>query len=560
MLFSFLSLFFTGDSILNNLSFTPPESEGSPLDINSVNLTGNYKELVIAIGFPDRDNSYPVLQSNEQFPLLGAFPDGRLLNDYVKSRGGTIPADEWYKPALNHYFNSLSGGIYTVDFEFLKQKDSRAYTTATPIDSWIRKNNGADDVIWRYWNEMASEVAGKIYATDKNIFKGIQAIHIVFTGINKNEFNTQHGGTVSWNTKLTAENGAVLFEGPVSIQRGLAAIAHERMHIIGRLHGSPKGFTGFPDRGYDVEAGEGHYNIFWGYDIMYHNASIVSEHSLYGIPPIISHDLIYLGWIRPEEIVVINKNNYGKFKDIKLTDLNYPLTKDQIKKGFRRIAKVMIRENFIGKRDEYFLIEFHNATGFDKNYANYDEYPEFGYNKGILIWHIKETKDNINVFADNLIDLEVAVPYNGWFGEPIPNDNYPRDYKRTKDWNGMMGDDFDYLDDGKQNNIGNNHWVYNYMPDGGRSEWEVSTKGMTWGWYPKDPSRFPRLQSMRSDFFTDVKIKGHRNNEFTDKTRPSTKSWGGYYGKNKVEAPQKTGISVTGIKRHGNYMTLKIKF
>ncbi|MCU7513508.1 MAG: hypothetical protein HF300_13175 [Ignavibacteria bacterium] len=551
-------LFFTGDC---TTEVNRRELNAPPAQVNSLKLAGNYKELVIVVSFPDRDNSYPRIKSNDQFPLLGSFPDGRLLNDYVKSKGGSISADEWHKPALNHYFNSHSGGMYKVDFNFLKQKDGKAYTTKSPLASWIKKHKEADDVIWVFWNEMASEAAEKIYAENPNIFKGVQAIHMVFTGINKNEFNTQHGGTVSWDVKLKNKKGMVLYDGPISIQRDLGSIAHERMHIIGRLHGSPKGFTGFPDRGYDVEAGEGHYNILWGYDMMYHNASIPSQHSLYGLPPILSHDLIYLGWIKPEEIIVINKNNYKNYDEIKLSDVNYPLTSQQITGGYRRIAKVMIRENFMGGKDEYFLIEFHNATEFDKNFANYDEYPKEGYNKGILIWHIKETKDNVNVFGDNLIDLEAAVPYNGFNGDPVPDDNYPRDdYKRPKNWNGMMGDDFDYLDDGKQKNIGGNHWVYEYLPDGGRSEWEVSTKGMTWGWYPKDPSRFPRLQSMRSDFFTDEKIKGHRSDEFTDDTRPSTKSWGGYYGGNKDESPQKTGISVTDIKRHGSYMTLKITY
>lgn len=552
-----------GDSgfLLNRKSAIPnTASLTRAADINSVKLAGKYKELVIAVSFPDRDNAYPRVHSSDQFPLLGAFPDGRLINDYVKSKGGSISADEWYKPVLNHYFNSLSGGMYTVNFDFIKQKDGRAYTTRSTLASWIKKNGGPDDVIWRFWQEMVSEAAEKMYSGNSDIFKGIQAIHVVFSGINKNEFNTQHGGTVSWTTKLTSRRGKVLYNGPVSIQRDLSSIAHERLHIIGQLHGAPRGFTGFPDRGYDVEAGEGHYNILWGYDMMYHNASVPSQHSLYGLPPLISHDLLYLGWIKPEEIVVINKDNYKKFDEIKLSDVNYPLTSRQINDGMRRIAKVMIRENFIGQRDEYFLIEFHNATEFDKNFSNYDEYPSGGYNKGILIWHIKENKDDINVFADNLIDLEAAVPYNGFTGDPVPDDNYPRDYKRPDGWNGMMGDDFDYLDDGKQKNIGGNHWVYEYLPDGGRSEWEISTKGMTWGWYPKDPSRFPRLQSMKSDFFTDEKIKGHRNDEFTDKTRPSTKTWGGYYGGSKVETPQKTGISVTDIKRHGNYMTVKISY
>ncbi|MGE5402877.1 MAG: hypothetical protein ACM3S2_20955, partial [Ignavibacteriales bacterium] len=320
-------------------------------DLNSINLKGSFRELVIVVGYPDRDNSYPVLQNNDKFPLLGAFPDGRLLSDLVTSKGGTLSADEWYKPALNHYFNSLSGGMYTVNFEFLKQKDGKAYTTRNTLDYWIKKNNGADDAIWNYWPEMLNEVSEGIYADNKKAFSGVNAIHIVFTGINKNEFNTQHGGTISWDARLKDSKGNMLYEGPVSIQRDLSSIAHERLHIIGKLQGSPKGFDGFPDRGYDVEAGESHSNISWGYDMMFHNASIPSQHSLYGLQPLISHDLIFLGWIRLEEILTINAKNYKKYGELKLADVNYPLSSTQLKQGFHRIVKIMVRENFYAKRD-----------------------------------------------------------------------------------------------------------------------------------------------------------------------------------------------------------------
>ncbi|NCS90769.1 MAG: hypothetical protein GW789_18820 [Ignavibacteria bacterium] len=76
----------------------------------------------------------------------------------------------------------------------------------------------------------------------------------------------------------------------------------------------------------------------------------------------------------------------------------------------------MIKENYLGgtdQKDEYFLIEYHNASLFDKSFENLDEYPTYGYNKGVLIWHIKELTNMINQFSDNIIHLEMAVPYNG---------------------------------------------------------------------------------------------------------------------------------------------------
>jgi len=92
------------------------------------------------------------------------------------------------------------------------------------------------------------------------------------------------------------------------------------------------------------------------------------------------------------------------------------LATQAIANGYRRIIKVMIKENYLGgtdQKDEYFLIEYHNASLFDKSFENLAAYPTYGYNKGVLIWHIKELTNMINQFSDNIIHLEMAVPYNG---------------------------------------------------------------------------------------------------------------------------------------------------
>lgn len=527
----------------------------------TISLVGKSRELVIIMGFPDRDQSYPVLKNkDEKFPLPGAFPDGTLLTDYINSHGGSIPVDLWYKPALNHFFSVYSGRRYDIQFDFLKRSDNKVYTTKDNLQTWIDKAKSADDVIWNNWLEMTGQAAEQIYKDNKNAFDEVKAIHFVFTGINKNEFNTLHGGTVQWDTEIKGPDNNVYYRGPVSIQRDVNAIAHERMHILGKLAGAPKGFIGFPDRGFDLEAGEGHSNLLYGYDMMYHNSTVMSQHSLYGLPPVISHDLIFLGWIRPEEILTINSENYKQYNTVKLSDVNYPLSDDKIKQGFRRIVKIMIKEKYSAGLDEYFLLEFHNATEFDKNSSNYDEYPLGGYNKGMLIWHVKEITPLVNVFSDNLIDLETAVPYNGFYGNPLPKDDYPRDYKRPKNWNGVFSGENDYLDDDKLENVSGGQWIYKYLPDGGRSYWEITTKGLDWQWYPKDKKIFPRLQSLRSDFFSDKEVKGHISNKFSDASLPSTKSWGGSYGSSGNEKPAPTHIAVTDIKQESNYMSARVFF
>lgn len=530
-------------------------------EVKTINLTGNSREAVVIMGFPDRDTAYPRLtNSNKQFPLLGVFPDGTLLTDFIDKHGGAITADKWYGPALNHFYNVYSGGRYNVNFDFIRKPDGRMYLTDDPIKKWIDRAGQAENVIWNNWTEMATQAAEKIVRDHPNAFKGATALHIVFAGMPKTEFNTAHGGTVEWNGELKDLKGRILYKGPVSIQRDINAIAHERMHLIGQLAGAPQGFNGFPDRGFDIEAGEGHYNIFYGYDMMYHNAAVVSQYSLYGLPPIISHDLIFLGWIRPEEILTVSKSNYKKLGSIKLLDVNYPLTKEQLKKGFRRVVKIMIRENYSNGLDEYFLLEYHRGSEFDKNMSNYDEFPERGYNKGMLIWHVKEKTPMINTFSDNMIDLELAVPYNAFYGHPVPDDNYPRgDYKRPENYNGIFSGEYDYLDDGKMDPLPNGGNVFKYIPDGGRAYWEVTTKGLDWEWWPNDKKLFPRLQSMSTDFFSDEKIKGRKRDEFTPETRPSTATWGGDYGKG-FEPPARTGISVKEIKLHNGYMTAVIEF
>ncbi len=538
--------------------------------VNSVNITGNLNEFVIPVGFPDKPNTinYPSLSNNELYPVTGEFPDGTLLSNFIKKHGGSIPEDLWFEPAFNYYFNFESGGLYKVKFHFIKKTDGTRYLTSHTFDYFEKLNRRKSGVVIGQWHNIISEVAENMYKDNPSVFNNIDLLHFTFEGLTKNEFwNGINGGTVMFHVTIKSTDGKILYnDKPVSIQIKTATLPHEYMHLIGALAGYPPtgnprtGFSGFPDRGIESHLTiDNHNNLLWTYDMMYHNASLLPLHSLYGLPPILSHDLIFLGWIKPEEIKVIDENNFEKYNEIKLADVNYPLTQDQIKNGFCRIAKVMIHKNYFEGMSEYFLIEYHAASGFDKAFENYAEYPKTGYNTGVLIWHIKERTRLINLSSDDLIELKAAVPYNGWDGHPVPGDNYPRNYVRPTGWNGIYNGDNNYLDDDRRDPKGE----FYFLPDGGEHIWEKTVykdSGNTFGWDPTGKRLFMRLQSMSSDFFGNTKVKGHITDEMTDETRPSTRDWGGYYGPGKFNNPVKTHIAITNITRHEGYMTVKVLY
>lgn len=527
--------------------------------VTPISLTGNFNELVISVGFPDVASTYqpPVLVNPSQYPIYGINENEVLLQTLIAINNGSYPVDQWYEPAFDNYFDVHSGGLYNVDFEFLKAGPNSRYLTSHNLSYFISLNNNNDtNVVWNEWQAILNDIAEVIYNDDQHAFDDIDAIHFTFEDLPKHQFHKTYGGTINDNVTLSSGGTDFYVNKPITIQRKAEAIAHENLHLLGEIAQHPD-FDGFPDRGRDRSVGNGHRNMFWTYDMMYHNGPLPHTYSLYGLSPLLSHDLIYLGWIRTNEILEINSTNYSNYSTIKLADINYQLNSTQISQGYRRIVKVMIEEDYSPGLDEYFLVEFHNASEFDKAFGNYDEYQTHGYNTGVLIWHIKEKSS-----GDNYIDLEAAVPYNGWYGNPIPDDNYPRDYDRSNVpgisvWNGNYAGDFDYLDDDYMKNIGtssNPHWVFYFMPDGGRHVWETTTTP-SYSWYPADPTLFIREQSMRSDFFSDETIKGHVTDKITDATRPSTKDWG-----SSTSASKKTHIAITDIKRESGYMSLQVHY
>lgn len=147
LLLFILIIFFTSVNIYPQASkYLPDYIETAALSepaskVTSVNLTGNFNELVVAVGFPDRNPPYPRIYNSSTYPLLGTFRDGTLLSSYVTQQGGSIPVDEWYEPAFDTYFNTHSGGVYNVDFTFLKRPDGNPYTTINNF-SYFQTLNG----------------------------------------------------------------------------------------------------------------------------------------------------------------------------------------------------------------------------------------------------------------------------------------------------------------------------------------------------------------------------------------------------------------------------------
>jgi hypothetical protein len=450
---------------------------------------------------------------------------------------------------LDDYFDQHSNGLHNVDFTFIKRVDGKPYTPDDSMAQWIAENgNSASNVICNEINDIALQVAENMYADNQNVFNNVNALHFVFNvgSTDKAEFNTAIGGEVLYNIRLESNN-VLYFEGSITINWKSDAIPHERLHLLG-----------LPDRPLDLSGS-------YGYDIMDNRGVILDEHSLFAQRPICSRDLIRFGWIAPDEILTLDQGNYHNFGEIKLADLNYSLTQLQKTQGYFRLVKVIIESEM----PQYFLIEYHKATEYDKNFANHDEYSTYGYNKGILIWHVADNinsliEGELNYNANPQIDLEIAVPYNSWENRiPIPNDGYPGFNEVLPNINQLNEGDFDWL------NVISDNTKYS---DGGRNIWSVSLD------HNNEPNNqmewLERTNSKRSDFFTDEIIQGYKVNRMTDATIPSTKKRGftvSSFIKNRVPPDESypvysdyTHIGIVNIKRESdngyNYMTVQVYY
>ncbi|MBZ0178451.1 MAG: T9SS type A sorting domain-containing protein [Melioribacteraceae bacterium] len=213
--------------------------------------------------------------------------------------------------------------------------------------------------------------------------------------------------------------------------------------------------------------------------------------------------------------------------------------------------------------NEYFQLEFHKGSEYDKFFSNYSEYQTNGYNKGLLIWHRRYT----SLLQEEYVkgghsDLEVAVPYMAWEGRtPIPNDSYPYgDYTRPNNWPDEYDEGgADYINDVKDITQGG----YDSIAHGGMHNWSLTLD--------QPPSYFYRPMSKRSDFYTDETIQGQVVNAINDTTRPNTMRRGYRFKKNlgsswywETVPPRKSGISIYDIERVGTgenmYMTVKVNY
>ena len=502
--------------------------------------------LLIAIyKHPDQihySSKWPVVKNKENFPrelypLLGTFPDGQFLRDYLSHPAHeSIPVEKWYKAGIEEYFEFNSNGKFEVEVLFPKTRTGKVYETDTDYYQWVEENNNqVDNLVLGYgnWHKMATEVMMKLVRDDPNVFDNVKLINLIYL-VPQNEFSTNITGLSPdgiFEFKNT-DNNTRLYKGYVTLCANLNTVLHETLHRIGSLVDEPEGFEGLPDRS-SKEFFDYPRNRTWGHDIMYNNGQFPSSNALYGYPPMLTTDRIFFNWIDQSEVLEIHHENKI---NVKLKDVNFPLSPDDKTNGFYRVAKVMIHENFKDELDEYFLVEFRNGTGFDRNFYNiYETQPH----TGIFILHVKENTNMLNRSRNNdhFYDMEIAVPYNGWFGNPIPDDDFPRNYDRPADYyKTNPAGDFDYYDD---------HSSPPYLPDGGVHLWETTDTTHS-EWRPF----YLRRNTLTTNFFSDDTIRGHVKNEMTNYTRPSTKDWEGNI----------TNIAIKNIKRHNGYMSFDVYY
>lgn len=194
-------------------SYSPPAAK-----VSSVNLSGHFEELVVTVGFSDFSPSYPTIDTNYAYPLLGVFPDGTLLSDYIIQNGSPIPIDEWYEPAFDTYFDTHSGGEYTVDFEFIKTPTGNTYTPDSSF-TYFQDGGSINNVIWNNWYEICHQVTSNMYSDNPQVFNNIDLINFVFKvgSTPKDAFSTLHGGTVRYHVTFNGPGGAYYDDKPITL-------------------------------------------------------------------------------------------------------------------------------------------------------------------------------------------------------------------------------------------------------------------------------------------------------------------------------------------------------
>jgi|GEM_PF-5311056 len=514
--------------------------------------TGHFNALVLIIGFPDRVISWPTINNNanypnEYFPKLGTYPNGITLRDEIATNGPVFAAD-WYKDTIEDFFNIESSGNCTVSITIPQMNNGTVPQTTKTFSEWISSNTNSiktENVVYNQYRQMIGEALSNLLTEQPQILVGIDIVCGVFQDVSKSEYHVSHlsSGDIHYTglaypggiTIYDPNSSSQLFSGPLNHQRVFDVLPHEILHIFGRALNPANTFQGLPDRGDDrpqkiSSTQPDHYNLTWGYDMMYHSGQFPALTSLYGMVPLSIYDKTALGWIEPSEILEIRNNDE---LNIKLYDVNDKLNVNE--SGYR-VIKIYIDENYSGDYDEYFLVEYRDGSKFDKNFYNYFENQ---IETGITIWHIKEkTTLNVGFSDDQLIDIELATPYNGWEGRtPQPDDGYYyATYNRQLNYNGNLSQEFDYLDDLQKQS--------SFITDGGVHFWENRIS-------PTNPVQFiERTQPLKSNFYSDDVLQGKKLDKFTVATYPSTCKWTG----------ENTYIAITEIKRENGYMSLNVKF
>ena len=130
------------DTIVVNSGGSSRMSAGAlQATVQTVNITGNISALVVPVGFSDKQETqaFPVLVNSDAFPVLGVNQNGILLKDLITANGGSLPEDQWWGPAFNHYFTTESGGLYNVSFQFVKKTEGKygtRYSTSNNFSHW----------------------------------------------------------------------------------------------------------------------------------------------------------------------------------------------------------------------------------------------------------------------------------------------------------------------------------------------------------------------------------------------------------------------------------------
>ncbi|MEJ2053110.1 MAG: hypothetical protein P8X42_04235, partial [Calditrichaceae bacterium] len=467
-------------------------------------------------------------EAGRHYKLLGTYPDGSFIYDDVH-KNGPIVAAKLLGDAVKHFFETMSHGNIDVNFA-------------------IPRNPGNKDGMW-YTHQNASHYPN----SRKSLSSVMDSVYQYFPNlINNANYIYSYGPDVSGNRtdiiSIRLSDGTKVYhgawgEGSTTFwPQTMWTITHEIGHRIAYAVGASSDRLTFPDRGVDRSANiyrPGHGSVTTRvmtgtYDLMYHSYKLSTENSLYGQVPFCSFDLIRMGWIAPDEIIEIKADSVSEINDIKLTDMRKQLTSRQKAEGYHRIAKIYLKEDYYRDNDDYFLVEYHKGTDYDRHFSNYDE----GIGEGILVWHIVDNVSNRN-YNNPAMDILTAVPYNGYYGNPLPDDSYPKTweiYKYPDHFTGIYkNNEYDWLNDMYI------RWLpsgpLTYAPNGGRHLYEVIKA--------ENPNvNWVRRNSKHDDFFTDNEIKGRINNSITPVTRPSSRDWWG----------NETKISLINMKHENDYM------